>query len=84
MELGVEGSEQFVTDTALVDELSIAAEFEVIRELPGVATLYISNCSVTYSVNGDANSAARIAGSWSFVRKSGGFARDRMDHQEKG
>jgi hypothetical protein len=39
--LGVEGSEQFVTDTALVDELSITADFEVIRALPGVAALQI-------------------------------------------
>jgi hypothetical protein len=30
---------------------------------------------VTISVNGDANSLARTAGSISFVRESGGFAR---------
>ena len=39
VELGVEGSEQFATDTALVDELSIAADFQVLGELPGVARL---------------------------------------------
>src|SRR5260370_5324900 len=41
VELGVEGSEQFCTDTALVDELGIAADLEVLRALPGVAALHI-------------------------------------------